>query len=132
MRKVKMRKSQLGFTLIELLVAATILGILTTIGMASYRIANQKARDGKRKADMEQVRAALEIYRTEEGVYPTQGTWTTMLAEIDDYLSAATIADPKPLPHPQYTYTPAGTGRTYTVCATLEGQTPAQYCLDNP
>jgi general secretion pathway protein G len=126
------RVSQLGFTLIELLVAATILGILTTIGLASYRVANQKARDGKRKADMEQVRSALEIYRTEEGTYPDTESWDTLMSDLVTYISSPNISDPKPDPHPGYTYTAGGNGKTYVICATLEGQTPPDYCLNNP
>ncbi|MCL4208570.1 hypothetical protein KJZ63_02975, partial [Patescibacteria group bacterium] len=54
-----------GFTMIELLVVTTIIIILTSIGLVSYTSANRSARNGKRKADMEMVRQALVLYRTD-------------------------------------------------------------------
>lgn len=59
-----------GFTFVEILVVVTIIGVLATIGAVSYQSANKKSRDGKRKADMEQIRAALEMYRADSNAYP--------------------------------------------------------------
>src|SRR3972149_1590727 len=55
-RSTKHTARQLGFTLIEILVVATIIIVLSTIGMASYQQAGVRARNGKRRADMETVR----------------------------------------------------------------------------
>lgn len=63
-----------GFTLIELLVAATIISILAAVAMASYSTATKNSRDARRKADIENVRAALEIYKSQIGTYPTTGS----------------------------------------------------------
>lgn len=65
---------QKGFTFIEILVVTTIIGILATIGLTSYQIANKKARDGKRKADLEQIRSALEMCKADNGNYPLTGS----------------------------------------------------------
>ncbi len=60
-----------GFTLIELLIVIAIIAILSAVGFSLVIITNlQKARDGKRKADVESLRSALEIYRSENGHYP--------------------------------------------------------------
>lgn len=59
-----------GFTLIEILVVVTIIGILTAIAMVSYSSINKRSRDAKRKSDLEQIRAALELYRADNGAYP--------------------------------------------------------------
>jgi general secretion pathway protein G len=59
-----------GYTFIEILVVITIIGILATIGMVSYQSANKKSRDGKRQADIEQLRTGLEMYRADNGYYP--------------------------------------------------------------
>src|SRR3989338_8837061 len=60
-----------GFTFIEILVVITIIGILTAVGVTNFRVANQKAKDGRRQADLEQIRAALELYRSDQNLYPT-------------------------------------------------------------
>jgi len=48
-----------GFTLIELLVVISIIGILAAFIVASFTSAQQKARDSKRKADLDAVKKAL-------------------------------------------------------------------------
>jgi general secretion pathway protein G len=123
------RKSKSGFTLIELLVAATIISVLAAIGIVSYQSANQRARNSKRQADMEQVRAALEIYRTDNSAYPTSGAWSTLMTDLGSYLSSTNINDPKNIT--PYVYTYSSDGITYSVCAALEDDaTP--FCLSSP
>jgi general secretion pathway protein G len=112
------------------MVVITIIALLTTIGLLSFTQANKRARDGKRKADMEQLRSALVLYRTDNGTYPSSITWTTM-APIQTYISSTSIRDPLASPYTQYTYNTVG-GATFTVCATLEATTPSSYCLNNP
>ncbi len=62
--------SSRGFTLVELLVVATVIIVISSIGVVSYQAANKSARDGKRKADLESIKSALEIYRNDCGKYP--------------------------------------------------------------
>ena len=59
-----------GFTLIELIVVIAILGILSGIGLTSFRTSQMKSRDAKRKSDLEQVQRALEMYMNDYGTYP--------------------------------------------------------------
>lgn len=59
-----------GFTLVEILVAATIIGLLSTIGMSGFQAITKSGRDALRKSDMEQIRSALEIYKSENNTYP--------------------------------------------------------------
>lgn len=68
------RKS-LGFTLIELIVVIAIIGILATVltVIINPRTQIQRANDTKRKADIRQIQAALELYRADNGLYPVAG-----------------------------------------------------------
>ncbi|MFH0956136.1 MAG: type II secretion system protein [Candidatus Falkowbacteria bacterium] len=64
-----------GFTLIELLVAISIIGILSSFAVVSLNSARNKARNALRKADMTQMRTAINLYYDENDVYPVCGTW---------------------------------------------------------
>lgn len=78
---------QAGFTFIEILVSVTIIAVLIAIGVASYASINRRARDAKRKSDLEQIRSALEQYRADFGSYPVQSGWALSSAGsnwIDD------------------------------------------------
>jgi prepilin-type N-terminal cleavage/methylation domain-containing protein len=66
--KINIKK---GFTLIELLVVISIVGLLSSVLLASVGTARAKARDAKRVSDMRQVQLALELYRDANGSYPT-------------------------------------------------------------
>lgn len=59
-----------GFTLIELLVVFSLIGIIIGISLVAFASTRKVARDGKRKADLEQIRSALEMYRSDVGNYP--------------------------------------------------------------
>lgn len=58
-----------GFTLVELMVATLIIGILVGLSVAAMSGAKKSARDGKRKADLEQIRSALEMYKADNNTY---------------------------------------------------------------
>lgn len=103
-----------GFTLIEILVVVTIIVLLTGTAIVTYSAFLKQSRDAKRKADLEQIRASLEMYRSNNDTYPT-----TDLSE----LTAPTVyiqsipTDPK---DPDYTYYYSGTASDYTLGAYLE------------
>jgi|SRR3990172_1418469 len=54
-----------GFTLIELLVVIAIIGILASFAIASFTSAQAKGRDSRRKADLDAVKKALELFKSD-------------------------------------------------------------------
>lgn len=78
MEKVKKYISQKGgFTLVELLVVIAVIGILASATIIIINPAQQfkKARDTKRKSDLEVIRASLELYKADNGTYPITSDW---------------------------------------------------------
>lgn len=63
-----MKKSS-GFSLIELLVVVAIIALLTTIAVAIYADTQSKARDARRKADIDAIAKTLEVHRSDTGGY---------------------------------------------------------------
>jgi len=59
-----------GFTLVEILIVIAIIGILTSIGLVTFNSSQIKSRDAKRKAHLQQISSALELYYNDKGQYP--------------------------------------------------------------
>ena len=117
-----MKKS---FTLIEILVVVTIIGLLTAIGSSSYTLFNKQSRDSKRKTDLENIRMAVEMYRSDLGYYPDVLTDLTS----GSYMSSIPT-DPLNSQGYSYIYTALVSGCTtactsYTLGTRLENLTTA-------
>jgi len=78
-----------GFTLIELLVVISIIGILISLSLFGIQNSRKSARDAKRKSDLESIRSALEMYKADNGKYPStsSGIDASSLA-ISNYISS--------------------------------------------
>lgn len=63
-------KTKRGFTLIEILVVVSIIGVITAITLVSLNGAKKKATDVKSVTELDQLRKAIELYRTDMGKYP--------------------------------------------------------------
>lgn len=63
--QIKRSKTKRGFTLIELLVVIAIIGILATFIVASFNNAQAKSRDARRKSDLDALKKALELYKSD-------------------------------------------------------------------
>jgi len=61
-----------AFTLIELMVVVVIIGILAGIVMINLESAQSKARDARRKSDLNTIAKAVQIYRENIGNYILQ------------------------------------------------------------
>ena len=139
---MKQTPQKSGFTLIELLVVATIIIILSAIGLVSYANAGESARNSKRKSDIEIIRQALVLYKSDTGEYPavTYNAMITELTTAGGYISSPTPLDPKDgdtgcgssgASVCRYLYT--GTAQEFTLSAPLEGDTmPNPYVVTNP
>jgi prepilin-type N-terminal cleavage/methylation domain-containing protein len=71
-----MKKYQKGFTLIELLIVIAIVGVLSTVVLASLNSARAKARDSARISNVKEVQKALAIFHSDYGSYPVSATWS--------------------------------------------------------
>jgi prepilin-type N-terminal cleavage/methylation domain-containing protein len=58
-----------GFTLIELLVVISIIGMLAGIVLVSMTGVRGKARDARRKSDLDQIEKAVELYNINKETY---------------------------------------------------------------
>ena len=59
-----------GFTLIELLVVLSIIGVLSSVVLATLDSARGKARDARRISDMDQIHTALMLFYETYGWFP--------------------------------------------------------------
>lgn len=119
--------SRKGFTLIELLIAISIIGVLSSFLLANFVGVRQRARDGVRKSDLRQIQSALELFRSDQGSYPT--TLPACASQFDDGGSPNVVVYMKKIPcdpsgGDQYAY--SSDGMTYSIIACLENGNDSQ------
>ena len=94
MNQVNKNKSESGFTLVEMLVVISILGILLAVVGVNYGGVQASARDSVRVSDLNQIKLAFEMYRQENGSYPSSSvfltSWATLCTDLD-FCSQQTI-----------------------------------------
>ena len=100
-----------GFTVVELLVVMAIIGLLSSIILATLNTSRQKARDNSRQTSLRQVQIALDLYYNAYGTYPA-----SMSALVPGFI-AALPKDPL-----------NGTDYGYTVTPGCVPSDPAQPC----
>ncbi len=91
--------SKRGFTLIELLVVVAIIGMLSSVVLASLNTARGSARDARRAQDIKQIQTALELYQNDNGLYPISGwahssggtNWTNLQTALAPYIQALPV-----------------------------------------
>jgi len=88
-----------AFTLIELLVVVAIIGILSSVVLASLSGARESARDAQRKQDIRQIQTALEMYINDNGQAPTgdehtnnwyrsyASEWDNLESDLSEYIN---------------------------------------------
>lgn len=75
---------QAGFTLVEILLVVVIIGMLATIAAINVPKFLGQGREGKVKADLNSIAAAVEAYNMVEGKYP--GSLQELTSGNDPYL----------------------------------------------
>lgn len=68
------QQSLAAFTILELLVAMAIISILIAMGLRVFGTVQEKARDNRRKQDLQSITKALEMYYNDLGRYPLSST----------------------------------------------------------
>lgn len=110
-----------GFTMIELLIVIAIIGILAVLGISMFSSATKRARDAVRKSDLESIRQALVLYRSDNGTYPqTSGISDVVLTPMlsPTYINPVPEAETPNLD--DYNYTTLNGGRQFKICTKLE------------
>lgn len=116
-----------GFTFIEILVVVTIISLLAAGHLVSYSTLTKNSLDARRKADLELIRIALEMYRSSSdvGSYPVTLSSTLQDASGNTYLETVP-KDPKNQTNYSYSPSPSDCNGASTPCtsyslsATLE------------
>ena len=107
-----MRRSRLaaddGFTLVELLVVILIIGILATVGLATFLNQRGKAQDAEAKSAVTVAAKAMEIYNGEHGSYAA--ATPAALVKVEASLGGA------------HNLTVTSSAKAYTVAVDSRGQ----------
>jgi len=109
-----------GFTLIELLVVISIIGILAALILVNFNAARARARDARRKADLDQVKKATLMYYNDNTQYPDDLDWgATFESEEMIYMKLLPI---DPNPGASYNYSCSDPWLDFCLWATLENK----------
>jgi len=84
-----MRFKSYGFTLIELLVVISVIGLLSSVLLASLSVARKKAQTAAAFQDLKEIQKALELYYDKHGYYPVT---TTSPSEWGGYWDQSTVS----------------------------------------
>ncbi|HSA84275.1 MAG TPA: prepilin-type N-terminal cleavage/methylation domain-containing protein [Patescibacteria group bacterium] len=114
-----------GFTLIEIVLVIALIGVTASVVISLVNPVQQfkKANDAKRKADLTQLQAALELYRADQDTYPDSlpACGSSLVGGTATYLQRIPC-DPRNTGQFMYNYERL-TFNTYQLIACLENTT---------
>ncbi len=122
---MNIHKRNAGFTLLELLIAMIILAILAAMITGYFFTSLKKGRDARRKADLEQIQKAVEMYYEDNKSYPTS-TSISFGGQLCHPNGCSTkiymqkVSDDPSTPSKSYSYVQFGSGTGYGLYACLE------------
>ena len=93
-----------AFTLIEMLIVIAIISILASVFLVGLRGFRGGAYDARRMADLQRVQGYLEIYYTQNRVYPNVSTWSALQTALINANIGITSIPNDPLPGGTYYY----------------------------
>lgn len=138
-----------GFTLVEILIVISIIGILSGIVIMSVGPVRMKGRDTQRISDLSSIRIALEIYKSQNGTYPTftpsgwaidgvvgayQVRWNQLKTALAPYIALPVdplnsgLDGPWRTQHDTFRYAYISNGTKYDLVASLEDTKNPQRC----
>jgi type IV pilus assembly protein PilE len=123
-----MKKS---FTLLEMLIVLGIIAVILSVLSVSFAATQKKSRDAKRKGDLKAIQNGLEQYYSScSYTYPTGSLDVGTPVGCNITPAAIPVVPVDPKTGVGYIYTPSGSS-SFTLCTTLESETPSSYCLTN-
>lgn len=72
-----------GFTLVELMIVVVIIGILAAIAIPMYSSYTNKSKTKAAQADLKNIFTAIDTYKQEHGVYPSEPKPTEAISDWD-------------------------------------------------
>ena len=103
-----------------------IIALLAALSIFALQGARESGRDASRKADLEAIRSALELYKADCNQYPASApsVGSPLTASCPNLATYIEEWPADPVPGRSYSYVPSGSPpNSYTVCAALEGDT---------
>ena len=76
-------KKRSGFTLIELLVVISILGVLASLIVTNLNDSRARARDARKKQNLQAMKTALRLYYNDYQAYPASSTFSCGVDKIN-------------------------------------------------
>ena len=107
MKSIRKKMNNKGFTLIELLVVIVIIGILAAVAVPRFMGAQDRARVGAARADVDLFRQALGMFEIDNADYPQGNPYMSL--PTGENFDAFT-----------YTYDGASTPTSYTIEVTCK------------
>lgn len=115
-------RDERGFTLLELLVVMLVLGLLAAVGVPSFLLQKDKARDGEAKVAVRTAAMAIETYRTDNDGEYSDAT-EAHLRDIEPILNDADLAVISAAANEYELQVVSATGNTFRLARLSNGTT---------
>lgn len=106
--------SEAGFTLIEVLVVILVIGILSSIALASYLSQANKGQDAAAKSQIKSLQNRVEDCAAERDAYDRCDTG----AELDDMITGINFSEPTATPPKEKVSVESASERSYKITGT--------------